>query len=177
MAQFDLDQSIEILERTPAVITAMLEGLSEEWVTRNEGADTWSPYDIVGHLIHGENTDWITRMNIILSDAPDKRFVPFDRFAQFEESKGKSLTQLLDTFRLLRDQNLQCLRSCRLSGEDFSKQGIHPEFGTVTLSQLLATWVVHDLNHIAQIARVMARQYGSEVGPWVAYLRILEERG
>ena len=171
---FDLDKSIEILERTPAVITDLLSGLSEEWIFQNEGADTWSPYDIVGHLIHGEKTDWITRMKIILSDSPDKRFHPFDRFAQNSESKGKTLSQLLDTFRSLREQNCQILRSCNLTTEDFLKEGIHPALGAVTLSQLLATWVVHDLNHIAQIARVMAGQYRAAVGPWVAYLRVLQ---
>jgi uncharacterized damage-inducible protein DinB len=172
--EFNLHQSVQILERTPVVITAMLEGLPEEWVTQNEGPGTWSPYDIVGHLVHGENTDWIPRMKIILADTADKAFTPFDRFAQFENSKGKSLSQLLNTFRLLRQQNIQYLHSCHLTAEDFTKQGIHPAFGPVTLAQLLATWTVHDLNHIAQIARVMARQYQPAVGPWVAYLGILQ---
>ena len=174
MLSFDLDKSIEILERTPAVITAMLQGLSEEWITENEGAGTWGPYDIVGHLIHGEKTDWIPRMHIILSPAPDKTFQPFDRFAQFTDSKGKTISQLLDTFRLLREQNLRVLRSHNLTAEDLSKQGIHPAFGPVTLSQLLAAWTVHDLNHIAQAARVMAVQYRPAVGPWVAYLSVLQ---
>jgi uncharacterized damage-inducible protein DinB len=174
MIPFDLNKSIEILERTPAVINDLLQGLSEEWISQNEGADTWSPYDIVGHLIHGEKTDWITRMNIVLSDSPDKKFPKFDRFAQFEDSKGKTLSQLLDEFRMLREQSLQALRSSNLTEADFSKQGIHAAFGAVTLSQLLATWVVHDLNHIAQITRVIAFQYRPSVGPWVAYLRILQ---
>jgi hypothetical protein len=175
MISFDLTKSIEILERTPEVIADMLQGLSEEWIYQNEGGDTWSPYDIVGHLIHGEKTDWITRMNIILSDSPDKRFQPFDRFAQMGDSNAKSLSQLLDTFRLLRQHNLQVLRSHNLTTEDLSKQGIHPAFGAVSLSQLLATWVAHDLNHIAQIARVMAVQYRIAVGPWVAYLGVLQQ--
>lgn len=174
---FDLYKSIEILERTPAVITDMLHGLSEEWTGQNEGPDTWSPYDIVGHLIHGEKTDWITRMNIIRSVGTDKRFEPFDRFAQIRDGKGKTLSQLLDAFRSLREQNLQVLRSANLIPEDLSKEGIHPAFGSVSLSQLLAAWVVHDLNHIAQIARVMAVQYRSAVGPWVAYLRVLQTSG
>ena len=174
MTGFNLANAIEILERTPAVITSMLEGLSEQWTTQNEGPNTWSPYDIVGHLIHGEITDWIPRMKIILADSPDKAFTPFDRFAQFEESKGKTLSQLLDNFRLLRQQNLQYLRSCQLTADDLTRRGIHPAFGSVTLSQLLATWTVHDLNHIAQTARVMAMQYRPAVGPWVAYLRILQ---
>jgi hypothetical protein len=174
---FDLNKSIEILERTPTVVTGMLQGLSEEWTCRNEGGDTWSPYDIVGHLIHGEKTDWVPRMQIILSDSSDKRFQPFDRFAQARDSKGKMLSELLDEFRSLREQNLQVLRSLDLTPEDLARQGIHPAFGPVTLSQLLATWVVHDLNHIAQIARVLASPYRQEVGPWVAYLRILQTSG
>src|SRR5579872_4890294 len=133
MISFNLNKSIEILERTPAVITDMLQGLSEEWIRQNEGPDTWSPYDIVGHLIHGEKTDWITRMHIILSDAPDKRFEPFDRFAQIRDSHGKTLSQLLDAFRSLREQNLQVLRSSNLTAEDLAKQGIHPSFGPVSL--------------------------------------------
>jgi hypothetical protein len=177
MIPFDLNKSIEILERTPSVITDMLRGLSEEWVSQNEGGDTWSPYDIVGHLIHGEKTDWIARMNIILSDAPDKKFQPFDRFAQIRDSQGKTISQLLDSFQSLREQNLQVLRSLNLTTEDLSKEGIHPAFGVVTLSQLLATWVVHDLNHMAQIVRVMAVQYRSAVGPWVPYVRILQASG
>ncbi|MDP4218499.1 MAG: DinB family protein [Bacteroidota bacterium] len=172
---FEIDKSVEILERTPAVLTAMLTGLSEDWIMNNEGPDTWSPYDIVGHLIHGEETDWIPRMKIILSDSPDKRFTPFDRFAQFTNSKGKTLSQLLETFTTLRAQNLETLRSAApITPADLLKTGIHPAFGPVTLSQLLATWVAHDLNHIAQIARVMAVQYRPDAGPWVAYLKILQ---
>ncbi len=177
MIPFSPTKSIEILERTPAVITGMLGGISEAWITQNEGPGTWSPYDIVGHLIHGEKTDWIPRMQVILSDSPDKKFQPFDRFAQFTNSKGKTLAHLLDTFHLLREENIRVLRSLNLTDEDLSKQGIHPAFGAVTLSQLLATWTVHDLNHIAQLARVMAVQYRPAVGPWVAYLRILQSSG
>jgi DinB superfamily len=177
MMPFDLKQSIEILERTPRVVTDMLRGLSGDWVGKNEGPDTWSPYDIVGHFIHGEKTDWLARMHIILSDSGDKKFQPFDRFAQVRDSKGKTLSQLLDEFKSLREQNLQVLRSLDPTAEDLARQGIHPAFGPVTLSQLLATWVVHDLNHIAQIARVMASQYRPEVGPWVAYLRVLQTSG
>jgi hypothetical protein len=174
MIPFDLKKSMEILERTPAVLTAMLDGLSDDWITPNEGPDTWSPYDIVGHLIHGELTDWIPRMKIILSDSPDKRFTPFDRFAQYQNSKGKTLAQLLGTFASLRSRNLEILRSCPITGKDLAKEGVHPTFGPVTLSQLLATWVVHDLNHIGQIARVMATQYKEDVGPWVPFLGILQ---
>ena len=171
--KFDLDRSYEILERTPALIEGLLIGLSDQWTTKNEGVDTWSAYDIVGHLIHGEKTDWIPRMEVILSETPHKNFAPFDRFAQFRESERKTLSQLLATFKTLRHQNLAHLRSLNLSREDFKKTGIHPEFGETTLSQLLSTWVVHDLNHIGQIVRVMAKQYKEEVGPWQAYLKIL----
>ena len=172
--QFDLDKSIEILERTPGVLHALLDNISEEWSFCNEGLDTWSAYDVLGHLIHGERTDWMARVDIILSDSPDKTFTAFDRFAQFHESKGKSLNQLLNQFVVLRNRNLEYIRFKKLSADDFKKTGIHPSFGEVTLSQLLSTWAVHDLNHIAQIARVMANQYKDEVGPWKAYLRILK---
>jgi hypothetical protein len=170
---FTLVSAIEVLERTPLVIEEMLQGLSTDWVMNNEGPDTWSPYDVVGHLIHGEKTDWLPRMEIILSDIDNKKFVPFDRFAQFKESKGKSLQQLIDEFKELRKNGIEALRSKKLKEEDLDKTGIHPEFGIVTLRQLLSTWVVHDLNHIAQIARVMAKKYTNETGPWRAYLPIL----
>ena len=170
---FSLDKSIELLERTPNVLRMMLLGLSADWTAVNEGGDTWSPDDVIGHLIHGERTDWIPRAEVILSESPDKTFTPFDRFAQFEESKGKSLAQLLDEFADLRSQNLERLRAFNLTDSDLAKTGMHPVFGEVTLSQLLATWTVHDLNHIAQISRVMANQYKTEVGPWIEYLRIL----
>lgn len=170
---FDLSRSLEILEKTPTVIEKLLDGLSDEWTTTNEGPNTWSPYDVVGHLIHGEKTDWIPRMEIILSAKTDKSFEPFDRFAQFEESKGKTLRQLLDEFNLLRATNVRRLRSMDITGHTLEQTGIHPAFGSVTLQQLLSTWVVHDLNHIAQIVRVMAHQYKAEVGPWREYLRIV----
>ncbi len=169
-----LPKSIEILERTPDVLIAMLHNLSADWTSGNEGGETWSVFDIVGHLIEGEKTDWIPRMEIILSDKPDKTFEPFDRFAQFEESKGKSLTQLLDEFKRLRNRNIERLRSKNLTDQNSEEKGIHPAFGEITLSQLLSTWTVHDLNHIAQIASVMAKQYKAEVGPWVEYLKILQ---
>ncbi|MEO6730954.1 MAG: DinB family protein [Ferruginibacter sp.] len=171
---FTIERSIEILDRTPTVLIAMLQGLPIEWTANNEGGDTWSVFDIVGHFIEGEKTDWIPRMEIILSDNPDKHFEPFDRFAQLEDSKGKSLRQLLDEFKRLRKQNIEQLLSKRVTDINFDQKGIHPAFGEVTLSQLLATWAVHDLNHIAQIARVMAKQYKEAVGPWVPHLRILQ---
>lgn len=171
---FSLQNSIEILERTPDTLIAMLENISADWTSKNEGGETWSVYDIVGHLIEGEKTDWIPRMEIILSDKSDKGFAPFDRFAQFRDSKGKSLTQLLHEFKRLRKNNVDHLRSKGLTDKSNDEKGIHPAFGEVTLSQLLSAWTVHDLNHIAQISRVMAKQYKAAVGPWEAYLKILQ---
>jgi hypothetical protein len=172
---FNLHNAIEILDRTPAVLTSLLDGLSYDWTSPNEGPDTWSAYDIVGHLIHGEKTDWIPRARIILSDLPDKTFEAFDRFAMFRDSAGKTLEQLLMDFENLRTINLGILQSFNLDEKDMERTGIHPTFGEVTMRQLLATWVVHDLNHLGQIARVMARQYKSEVGPWHAFLGILQK--
>lgn len=172
--QFNLNKSIEILERTPQVLSTLLNGISDDWIFNNEGGESWSPYDVIGHLIHGEKTDWLMRTTIILSDKTDKTFAPFDRFAQFEESKGKNLSQLLDDFQRLRNQNLAELKSKNITPEDLLKTGIHPSFGNVTLEHLLATWVAHDLGHIAQIARVMAKQYKDEVGPWREFLPILD---
>ncbi|MCG7856639.1 DinB family protein [Flavihumibacter sediminis] len=170
---FSVDKSMEILERTPATLNALLRGISDDWISNNEGPETWSPYDIIGHLIHGEKTDWIPRMEIILSGSGERRFEKFDRFAQFEASKGKTSDALLDEFIALREKNLLLLSSKNLREDDLAKTGIHPAFGEVTLAQLLATWAVHDLNHIAQISRVMAEQYKTAVGPWVEYLGIL----
>ena len=173
--QFNLNNAYQILERTPSVLITLLEGLTDAWTMQDEGPDTWSPYDIVGHLIHGEKTDWIPRVEIILSAKADKRFVPFDRFAMKEDSKGKSLSQLLNEFKALREQNLQKLRSFYKITDHYLDTGVHPKFGDVTLVQLLSAWVVHDLNHIGQIARVMAKQYKEDVGPWVEFLGILKE--
>jgi hypothetical protein len=170
---FSLDTCLEILERTPVVLEQWLDGLSDTWTTHNEGPDTWSPYDVIGHLIHGERTDWMARLDIILGDGPDKTFATFDRFAQFEESRGRSLADLLRTFREARTANLTRLRSLHLTAADLDRTGIHPRFGPVTARQLLATWTAHDLDHVMQIARVMAKQVGADVGPWVEYLRIL----
>jgi hypothetical protein len=172
---FTIEKSKEILERTPDVLHTMLQGASTEWTSINEGGETWSVYDVIGHLIHGEKTDWVPRAAIILAENTDKKFKPFDRFAQFEESKGKSLPQLLEEFKILRKRNMEWLLSKQLTDKDLAKKGIHPAFGEVTLSQLLATWTVHDLNHIAQIARIMAKQYKTAVGPWIEYLGILKQ--
>ncbi|MCF6131487.1 DinB family protein [Flavobacterium wongokense] len=171
---FNLSKSIEILERTPTVLETLLNGLSNEWIQNNEGEETWSPFDVLGHLIHGEKTDWIARTEIILSDKADKTFPPFDRFAQFEESKGKTISDLLNEFTDLRNTNLIALKSKNITSEDLTKTGIHPTFGAVTLENLLACWVAHDLGHIAQISRVMAKQYKEEVGPWREFLPILD---
>ena len=169
---YDVQQSIEVLRRTPDTLNAWLNGLPDDWVHNNEGPDTWSPYDVVGHLVHGEKTDWIARMEIILSNNPDKRFKVFDRFAMFTDSIGKDLQQLLQEFKTLRQNNLHILESRNLTAADLSKTGIHPAFGEVTLSQLLATWTAHDLGHLAQIARVMAKQYTEAVGPVTEYLSV-----
>jgi hypothetical protein len=170
---FDLTTGIAVLERTPQTLRAMLDGLPAAWTDATEGPDTWSPYVIVGHLIHGERTDWIARAQIILAQGPDRRFTPYDRFAQFDESKGKSLADLLDEFARLRAENLATIAGWRLTDAQLDLTGEHPEFGSVTLRQLLATWVTHDLGHIAQTARVMAKQYREAIGPWRAYLPIV----
>lgn len=172
---FNLSKSIEILSKTPETLNSLLNGLSDEWLHNNEGDNTWSPYDVIGHLVHGEKTDWIVRAKIILSSERNKTFEPFDRFAQENDSKGKSIHELLEEFSKLRSQNLQELKTLQISESDFTKKGMHPELGEVNLQQLLATWTVHDLGHIAQIARVMSKQYAKEVGPWNAYLGILKK--
>ena len=171
---FNLTEGVSVLERTPGVLRAMLAGLPANWIERDEGPDTWSPFVIVGHLIHGERTDWISRTRIILDQGADRRFAPYDRFAQFRETAGKPLSTLLDEFAELRSQNLATLRGWNLADEQLELTGEHPEFGRVTLRQLLSTWVAHDLGHIAQIARVMAKQYRDAIGPWRAYLPIVD---
>lgn len=174
--EFNLDEAMAALSRTPAALKAMLNDLPRNWVENNEGPETWSPYDVVGHLIHGERVDWITRAKIILEHGAAHPFDPFDRFAQFEESKGKTLGELLNEFAALREQNLVTLREMKIGADDLEKTGQHPALGKVTLKELLATWVTHDLDHIAQIARTMAKQYATEVGPWQAYISILHDR-
>jgi len=172
---FELSKSLEILNKTPETLETLLSGLSDDWIYNNEGENTWSPHDVIGHLVHGEKTDWIVRSKIILSSSENKTFKPFDRFAQERDSKGKTIQQLLTEFRILRAENLEELKALRITENDLMKKGIHPEIGASNLKQLLATWVVHDLGHIAQIARVMAKQYKDEVGPWEAYLGILKK--
>ena len=172
---FDLNRCLELLERTPRVLELLMLELSPEWTMHNEGPDTWSPYDVVGHLIHGERTDWMARMDIILSDQADKTFATFDRFAQFRESHGKPLATLLAEFHEVRTANLFKVRTRHLTEADLDRTGTHPKFGTVTLRQLVATWAVHDLDHLAQISRVMAKQLKVEVGPWVEYMRVVRD--
>lgn len=171
--KFQLEQARQVLGRTPHTLDSLLRPLSEAWTTPNEGAETWSPYDVVGHLIHGEETDWIPRARLIVEHGEDRAFEPFDRVAMFERSKGKTLAELLDDFAHARQQSLKALDSMNLTPELLEKKGRHPELGVVTLKQLLATWVVHDLGHVSQVVRVMAKQYTEEVGPWTAYLSIL----
>lgn len=172
--QFELSRALEVLERTPKTFRALLAGLAEDWTTPNEGPETFSAFDNLGHLIHGEKTDWIARARIILAQGENRRFEPYDRFAQYRESVGKTISELLDDFERLRAENLVTLRSWQLSERELALQGKHPAFGPVTLRQLLAAWVAHDLGHVAQTARVMAKQYRDEVGPWRAYLPILD---
>ena len=171
---FELEHAIPVLKRTPATLKSLLLHLPEPWIVQNEGPETWSPYDILGHLIHAEHTDWVPRARIILEHGEAKAFEPFDRFAMFDESKGKSLPELLEIFAQLRARNLDELEGMNLTRDLLEKRGMHPELGVVTMSQLLSTWVVHDLGHIRQVARVMAKQYRDEVGPWRAYLPVLE---
>jgi len=173
---FDLEKNLAVLERTPAVLERLLHALPDDWTMHDEGTDTWNAFDVLGHLIHGEKTDWMPRVHIILEKSGNKRFVPFERFAHLEANKGKSLSGLLDEFKDLRKRNLASLRSLSLSQSDLEQTGIHPDFGTVNLRQLLATWVVHDLDHLVQISRVMAYQLKEEVGPWKEYLRIVKGR-
>ena len=173
--KFELTKALEILKRTPETLKSLLKGLSSDCVEKNEGDNTWSPYDVLGHLIEGEKTDWVVRIEIILSPNTNKGFTPFNMSAQFEDSKGKSMDDLIGEFVSLRAENVRKLKSLNISDSDFDKIGIHPEFGEVTLKELISTWVAHDLGHIAQISRVMAKQYKSEVGPWIKYLGILNK--
>jgi DinB superfamily len=170
---YQSDQAIEILRRTPATLTALLRGLPEEWTKSNAGPDTWSAYDVVGHLLHAEETDWIPRARIILEEGESHPFDSFDRRAMFEKYQGYSLDQLLAAFGQAREKSLATLNGWNITPQQLALKGTHPALGTVTLSQLLATWVIHDLNHIGQIVEVMSHQYADAVGPWRAYLAIL----
>ena len=170
---FALDEAAALLSRTPAALDALLRGLPNGWISAHEGGETWSPFDVVGHLIHGERTDWMARIAIVLEHGEARAFETFDRLAQFSESNGRRLESLLDEFEALRRENLRSLAALRLTEADLDRRGRHPQLGPVTLRQLLATWVAHDLDHVMQVSRVLARQYSDEVGPWRAYLRII----
>jgi hypothetical protein len=176
LADFDLANAVAVLARTPATMTTLLRDLPSPWTDGDEGPETWSPTVVIGHLNHGERTDWIPRARMILEQGEAQAFEPFDRVAQFTESRGKTLGTLLDEFAELRTANLRTLADWNLSPGDLARTGTHPEFGRVTLAQLLATWVVHDLDHMVQIARVMAKQLDVAVGPWKAYLSVLGDR-
>jgi DinB family protein len=177
LSEFNLTDAIAVLTRTPATLDATLRGLPDIWVRHNEGKDTWSAFEIVGHLIVGERTDWMPRLRIILENGEARPFDPFDRFAQLQETQDKSLDQLLNDFSNLRKENLTALLSLNLQPEDLTRRGRHPALGVVTLSELLATWTVHDLTHLHQLSRVMAHQYRDAVGPWSAYLGVLRCAG
>jgi hypothetical protein len=168
-----LQDGVEILARTPWVLSALLDGLSEGWGSGDEGPETWSPFDVVGHLIHGEKTDWIPRARIILEHGTSRTFEPFDRVAMLATSRDRTLEQLLEEFARLRQRNLEELAALGLTDDDLERRGMHPELGEVTLGQLLSTWVTHDLGHLAQVSRTMARQYKGEVGAWREYLPVL----
>jgi hypothetical protein len=171
--KFQIEQAVEILRQTPGALNSLLGNLSDDW-TEKEDSENWNPFDIVGHFIHGEETDWIPRAEMILAQGENRTFPPFDRFAQFEKSEGKSLSQLLETFAGLRKENLEKLQQMSLTDEQLKLKGIHPELGEVNLEQLLSTWVVHDLTHIRQIVIVLAKKYSENVGVWKEYLSILQ---
>ena len=171
--KFDLNKSLQILSRTPLVVEALLKDLDEEWIINNEGGETWSPYVITGHLVYAEKTNWIPRVKAIVDEHSDRKFPPFNRLGQIEDSKGKSLDELITEFKILRNQNIAELKNIIHDETLLNKKGIHPEFGEVELRQLLATWTVHDLAHLSQITRVMAKQYKEAIGPWAAYISIV----
>jgi hypothetical protein len=173
---FVLHEAIDLLARTPVALSALLDGLPEAWVRADEGPDTFSPFDVVGHLIDGEETDWIPRARIILAGGPDPRFTPYDRFRHRTRNAGRSTASLLAEFARRRAANVELLRSWGLTDAELALPGAHPELGAVTLRQLLATWVAHDLSHLGQVVRVMAKRYRTEVGPWSAYLPMLRDR-
>lgn len=177
VTEFSLTETIAVLTRTPAALNALLRGLPDIWVRRNEGKGTWSAFDIVGHLAFAERTDWMPRVRILLENGEARPFDPFDRFAQLKERQDKSLEELLDDFSRLREESLVALEALNLQQQDLTRRGRHPALGAVTLSELLATWAVHDLNHLHQLSRVMAHQYRDEVGPWNIYLGVLKCAG
>ena len=172
--QQDLSQTMALLASTPATLNAFLRGLPDSLTRQNEGGKTWSAYDVVGHLVYAERADWMPRVKIILEFGETRVFEKFDRLGQVKESQGKSLEQLLDEFARIRAENLNELRALNLQEDDLTRRGQHPSLGPVTLSQLLATWAAHDLTHLHQLSRIMAHQYREAVGPWSAYLGVLQ---
>lgn len=170
---FSLDSGLLILERTPAVLRVQLSGLSDEWLRATEGGETWSPYDVVGHLAHLERTDWMVRVRRVLAGGEERKFDPVDRIAMLRGDRDRPIVELLDEFERLRRQNVADLRGLELGDEDLLREGLHPSLGPVTLRNLLATWVAHDLGHLVQVGRVMARRYRDEVGPWREYLSVM----
>jgi hypothetical protein len=170
MSEFRFDEALPVLQRTPATLRALLAGLPDAWIRADEGPGTWSPYDVVGHLIHGERTDWIPRVEHVLRHGDSLPFPPFDRHAMLTASRGRSLAELLDELARLRAQSLARLAELALGPDDLARRGLHPELGPVLLSEHLATWVAHDLSHIAQVTRAMGKRYRAAVGPWRAYL-------
>jgi hypothetical protein len=171
--EFEINRSLQVLERTPRVIEALLKDLDEEWIINNEGGDTWSPYIVTAHLVYADKTNWIPRVKAIVDEGSDKKFPPFNRLGQIEDSKGKSLEDLIASFKDLRKQNIATLKNILSDEKSLDLTGIHPEFGEVTLRQLISTWVVHDLAHVSQIVRVMAKQYKEAIGPWAAYISVV----
>lgn len=172
--KFNINKSLQILNRTPAVIEVLLKDLDEEWIINNEGGETWSPFIVTGHLVYAEKTNWIPRVKAIVDEQSDRKFPLFNRFGQFEDSKGKSLDDLIEEFKNLRKENISILKNIITDETLLDKRGIHPEFGEVELRQLLSTWVVHDLAHLSQITRVMAKQYKEAIGPWTAYFSVVQ---
>ena len=173
--RFEIEQAVEILTRTPATVRALAAGLGDEWTKPNEGGETFSVFDVVGHLVDGEETDWIARAKIILAQDENRTFEPYDRFRHYERNKGRSLDSLIAEFERLRARNIELLKGWNLDADKLALTGTHPSLGRVTMSQLLAAWVVHDLGHIAQMSRVMAKQYRDEIGPWVPYLPVVTD--
>ncbi len=170
-----LEESLAVLASTPATLNSLLRDLPDAWTTATEGDGTWSPYDVIGHLVHGEKVDWMPRLGIILEHGPSLAFPPFDREAQFHSGARKSMGELLDEFLALRQEGLARLRALNLQAADLERVGTHPAFGRVTLRQLLATWTAHDLAHLLQISRTMAKRYKAEVGPWAQYLSVMKD--
>jgi hypothetical protein len=175
-AMDSLDRTLDFLARTPHVLRSLLAGLEDPWIHADEGPDTYSPHDVVGHLIHGEDTDWVTRTEHILEHGDARPFVPFDREGMRGKHDAQSMAELLDAFERRREESLARVRELGLTSADLARRGRHPDLGPVTLGQLLSTWVVHDLAHLSQIARVLAKARAPEIGPWKAYFRVLGDR-